>query len=92
MALGAAFVFLTDRGPRERIVLMVATVPIAVIANVFRVSMTGILAVWVSPKAADGFFHTFSGLLVFGLGLVLFLLFAAFVRWLTEPEEPAEEG
>lgn len=53
--------------PRQgvRVLLVVASVPIAILANAARVAGTGIAAEWISPAAADGFFHTFSGWLVF---------------------------
>ena len=45
--------------------IALAAVPIAIIANAARVAGTGLTAYWVSPDAAEGFFHTFSGWLVF---------------------------
>ena len=60
--------------------LVVSTVPIAIFANVFRVTLTGILASAASPELAEGFFHYFSGLLVFAFGLVGVLVFAALLR------------
>jgi EpsI family protein len=43
----------------------------AVALNVFRVALTGILAHFYDPSAATGFFHEFSGMVVFGVGLVI---------------------
>lgn len=48
-----------------RVAFVLTTVPIAIIANAFRVGGTGILATYFGDKAAQGFFHTFSGWLVF---------------------------
>ncbi len=42
---------------------------LAITLNVFRVAMTGVLAHFYDPEAASGFFHTFSGLIVFIVGL-----------------------
>jgi exosortase len=44
----------------------------AVFLNVVRVALTGVLAHFYDPSTATGFFHTFSGLIVFlvGLGVV----------------------
>jgi exosortase/archaeosortase family protein len=53
----------------------VAAVPIAVLANALRVAGTGLMSYWVSPAAADGFFHTFSGWLVFVVALAGLLVF-----------------
>lgn len=81
IALGTAFVFLTERRTWEKVVLILSTVPIAIAANVIRVTLTGILSAKVSPKFAEGWIHEYSGLLVFMLGLGMFILFAAALRW-----------
>ncbi|HEY9282055.1 MAG TPA: exosortase/archaeosortase family protein, partial [Pyrinomonadaceae bacterium] len=60
-------------------VLVASAVPIAIITNAARVSGTGILARYYGTKVADGFFHEFSGwvvyvvafLMLFALGWVL---------------------
>lgn len=61
------------REPRlwARAVLVVAAVPIAVVANASRVAGTGIAAHALGPTAAEGFFHTFSGWMVFVVALAL---------------------
>ena len=52
-----------------KIILVASSLLLAVTLNVFRVSMTGVLAHFYDPDAATGFFHEFSGLLVFLVGL-----------------------
>jgi exosortase len=42
-----------------------ATRPVAILANGIRVAGTGVAAHYYGPEAAEGFFHTFSGWLVF---------------------------
>ncbi len=81
IALGTAFVFLTERRTWEKIVLILSTVPIAIAANVSRVTLTGILAAKVSPDLAKGSIHEYGGLLVFLLGLGMFVAFSAALRW-----------
>ena len=53
-----------------RIVLAIAAVPIALAANSFRVIGTGLVALW-DPEKAEGFFHTFEGLLIFVVALIM---------------------
>jgi exosortase len=48
-----------------RLAFVATSVPIALIANAFRVGGTGVLSHYYGEKAAEGFFHTFSGWLVF---------------------------
>jgi exosortase len=61
------------------LILIVAAVPIAILTNALRVSGTGVLAHYYGTRVADGFFHSFSGwviyivaaLLLFATGWVL---------------------
>jgi exosortase len=57
--------YFTERRTGARVLIALAAVPIAIIANAARVAGTGVMAEWVSPAAAEGFFHTFSGWLMF---------------------------
>lgn len=61
--------YFTERRMGARIVLALAAVPIAILANATRVAGTGLASHWISPAAADGFFHTFSGWLMFIVAL-----------------------
>jgi exosortase len=54
-----------------RLILLTASIAIAIFFNVLRVAVTGILAHFYDPAAAQGFFHEFSGMVVFVLGLAL---------------------
>jgi exosortase/archaeosortase family protein len=53
------------------VAIAAASVPIALLTNGLRVAGTGIAAHYVGPEAAEGFFHTFSGWLVFIVAFVL---------------------
>ena len=53
------------------VILVVSAVPIAILTNALRVSGTGILARYYGTQVADGFFHSFSGWVVY---IVAFLL------------------
>ena len=65
LTLGIVFGYFTDQRFGVRLVLALATVPIAIITNGLRVAGTGIAAHHFGPATAEGFFHTFSGWLVF---------------------------
>ena len=71
IALGVAYAFLFLKRPWQRVVLTVATVPIAVFTNALRVFITGLLARHAGAAAAEGFFHDFAGLAVFVMAMVL---------------------
>jgi len=66
--------YFTERRIGPRVAIALSAVPIAIIANAGRVAGTGLTAYWVSPAAAEGFFHTFSGWLVFVVALAGLLL------------------
>ena len=72
-ALGVAVAFMTSRPWWHRLVLLGACVPIATFCNFIRVTVTGVLHVYVDPKYATGTYHTVLGLLVILLATGLFL-------------------
>ena len=53
-----------------RVVLFVATIPIAIVANASRVTLTGVLTEY-KPELAEGFFHTASGWVIFMVAVVI---------------------
>jgi len=55
--------------------LVLSAIPIAILTNALRVSGTGVLARYYGVKIADGFFHSFSGWVIY---IVAFLLLFAF--------------
>jgi exosortase len=71
--LGVIFAHLFDTGWGRRVLLVASALPLALFANIVRVSGTGILAHFYGAAAAIGFLHEFSGLAVFAFGFVLLL-------------------
>jgi exosortase D (VPLPA-CTERM-specific) len=85
--------FLTDTRMYVRVVLALASVPIAVAANTFRIVITGLLAQYWDANKAQGFFHEFSGWLIFLISLAL-LISVHRLFWgkpLKNPPEPLLE-
>ncbi|HEX8354176.1 MAG TPA: exosortase, partial [Pyrinomonadaceae bacterium] len=70
------------------VLIVLAAVPIAIITNAARVSGTGILARYYGTEVADGFFHEFSGWVIY---VVAFLLLFAF-GWLLDRFNPTRGG
>lgn len=58
----------------RRIVLALAAIPIAIAANALRIFGTGLCVEYWDPSKAAGFFHEFSGWVVFILSMALILL------------------
>ncbi len=78
--LGVIVAYVTQRGTVRRLLVAGLAVPVAILANASRVAVTGILAYLVGPEAAEGFFHTFSGSIVFWLGIVALMGLSAAIR------------
>ena len=53
------------------LIVVIAAVPIAILTNALRVSGTGVLAHYYGTRIADGFFHTFSGWVIYIVAAVL---------------------
>jgi len=70
--LAIIYGYLMDRNIAVRVLLAVASVPIAIVANGSRILGTGLLVQYWEPDKAEGFFHAFSGWLIFvvSLGMV----------------------
>jgi exosortase len=69
--LSTIFAYLLDNGWTRRLILLASAIPLAIFANIVRVTGTGILAHFYGEKVARGFLHEFSGLAVFAFGFVL---------------------
>lgn len=87
LTLGIVYGYFTEDSVIWRVVLAAATLPIAVLANALRVAGTGFLAHVAGAAAADGFFHTFAGWLVFMTAVVMLFLVQRLLR-LAGPSTP----
>lgn len=66
------------------LIIVGSAVPIAIFTNALRVSGTGVLARYYGTKVADGFFHSFSGWVIY---IVAFLMLFG-VGWLVDRFKP----
>ncbi|HVC93788.1 MAG TPA: exosortase/archaeosortase family protein [Pirellulales bacterium] len=71
MTLAAGAVFLVDRRPWEKILVLASAVPIAVVANVARISLTATIYEWGSAELADRVFHDLAGWMMMPLAILL---------------------
>jgi exosortase D (VPLPA-CTERM-specific) len=58
----------------KRCVLVLSSIPLAIFTNSLRIAVTAILYRYFGPEVAQGFFHGFSGLLIFLLCIPLLLI------------------
>jgi len=80
LALGVALAVFTQDKKSMRILLVLLTVPIAILTNMLRVIGTGFLAQYYGAAAAEGFFHEFAGMGVFLLAMVLLFVSSGLLR------------
>jgi exosortase len=94
LALGIVYSYFSEPRAWMRIALAFATVPVAILANGIRVAGTGIAAHIYGAKAAQGFFHMFSGLFVFVAAFIMLLILHRLIRWSTSKRQtdPSHTG
>ncbi len=63
-----------------RVLLFFSTIPIAIVANASRVTLTGVLTEY-RPELAEGFFHTASGWVIFMVALAILVLLHQILNW-----------
>jgi exosortase len=77
--LSLVYAYFFDSKVWMRPVLLLSTIPIAIIANAGRVTFTGVLSE-IRPDLAQGFFHSASGWVIFMVALLMLVLFHGIVN------------
>jgi exosortase len=80
LALGALLSYLTMKTKWKAMTLFLATIPIAIAANIFRITVTAIGAYGISRKIADDFLHELSGTIVFMFSLICLMILSSILR------------
>jgi exosortase len=73
-ALSAAVALVIRRPLTDRLIVLVSAIPIAVLANIARVTVTGVLHQMTDSETANAFFHDVAGWLMMPLALGLLSL------------------
>ncbi len=71
--LSIVYAYISDEKVWMRWALLAATIPVAIIANAGRVTITGILSEK-DPELAEGVFHTMEGFVTFAIGFIMLIL------------------
>ena len=71
LALATAYALIFMSSAWQRLALIAAAIPVAVVTNIFRVVATGFLVRYMGVAAAEGFFHEFAGMSTFILAVVV---------------------
>ena len=82
LTLAIVLGYFSDRRLWVRCCVALSAIPVAVVTNGFRVAGTGIAAHRFGPAAAEGFFHEFSGWLLFVAAFALTLAIQRLIAFL----------
>ncbi len=86
-ALAALLAFLSNMCLWKRFLLFFCAAPVAIIANIVRLSGTALLASKYGAVVAQGFLHDFSGMVVFAIGLGLLFAVSALLGAFAKQEK-----
>lgn len=88
--LAVFYGYFLERTTRRRLILALASIPIAVAANAIRIVGTGLCVQYWDPTKALGFFHEFSGWVIFVISLGCLYLIHRLMRIVAPPKEKAK--
>jgi exosortase len=86
LALGVAMAYLHERPIWQRVVLLLSTIPIAILCNVIRVTVTGFIYIFIGAEYTQGFYHDALGMGMLPLAFCLYGLLAYFMSQLFKEE------
>ncbi|HJY81104.1 MAG TPA: exosortase A [Candidatus Binatia bacterium] len=92
LALSVAWAYLTLPGVGAMIVLITSAVPITIIANAGRIVSTALISQWFGIEYAQGFFHSFSGWIIFVFAFTCLLGVHGLTRLVARGEKGVEDG
>jgi exosortase len=89
--LALVYGYLNRQSMPARALVVVAVLPVVIVANGLRVASAGVVAHAYGAQAAAGFLHSFSGWLFFGSAVLMLVVVergAAMLRWPGPPSPP----
>jgi exosortase len=92
LTLGILYGYFMDPRAWVRWVIAMATVPVAIVTNGIRVAGTGVGAHYFGPSVAEGFFHEFSGWLIFISAFVMLVALHGTLVWISPKTRVLKTG
>ena len=92
VALGVAWAYLEDRPVWQRVILVLAIIPVAVLCNVIRVAITCTAYYQDKPEWGQDFMHTFTGMLMLIPALAMFGLLGWALKRLFVEDDGSSDG
>ena len=87
--LGIVFGYFVDPRPWVRAVIALSAVPVAILANGFRVASAGVAAHNYGAAGVEGIFHEFSGWVVFVVAFLMMLGLQRLLQRVLPPQGPS---
>ncbi|MCP4705700.1 MAG: exosortase/archaeosortase family protein [candidate division Zixibacteria bacterium] len=81
LALSALYGNIAFKGKLKPTIIFLSAIPIAIVANIFRLIFTVIGAYAISTSFAEDFLHELSGMFVFGFALIAILIWGSILKW-----------
>lgn len=72
IALSVGMALVVERPLLDKFVLVASAIPVALLANIARITLTGVLHELISGQVADKFYHDLAGWVMIPLALVLY--------------------
>jgi exosortase len=91
-SLALVYVYVIRSSIVKKVVLVLSVIPLALIGNIARIIAISLIAVNFSKEAAQGFMHSFSGVVVFLFILMGFVGIEALWGKRDKKEQPEEKG
>ena len=79
-ALTAAYAYVTQRTLLRKWILFVCAVPVAILGNLVRIVSIAVVAKFCGQEVATGFYHDYSGYVVFVVGILAIMQIAAWLQ------------
>ena len=73
VTLGVIFAYFFRKTLVERIIIVLSAIPIAILVNAFRVTLTGVLTHHIGQEAASGWIHQTEGMFTFAIAMLILL-------------------
>jgi exosortase len=87
-SLAVFYGYFLERSTKRRVILALASVPIAIAANAARIVGTGLCVQYWDPVKALGFFHEFSGWVIFVISLICLYVIHRLMLLVAPPRNP----
>lgn len=91
VALTTAYAYFSQVSLMKRMILSVSAIPLAMAGNIARISLIAIVGIVFGENVALGFYHDYSGYVVFGVATLLMLGIGSFLHrpWPTSLQKKA---